>query len=396
MHGINTFGTNPPTRIVDNFLGSAYDVVKKVYLNLDWLKEVHDSEPINWLYENWELVNETVVENYEGLKSLVENTDDLLAVPDEVDKRFTEGTEAFTKQVETSAKELKEYAESAAYSYRYVSKSCVNYEEVPFGYLTPTSNVKVGDHVITVDGDIYDIASITKGASDASSTFTLGYKLTSIKGATGDKGEPGQDGADGSDGSNYSPDIKGLASQLHLYDNEKEGKSFLAMDTGMIYFKLSDTYGDWSEGHEFGRGPEGPEGPQGPEGPAGPTSYVGIAYTGSRKTITLEEDVKAYSPITLPDDETYLVGADSLRLSWNGLTLYNKIEYSEIGKDGESSNQFYLTFDVSKDDIIEAWIFEFTGDKDDTTLMTSINNLQTQINELQDNVVYDDTVVSSD
>lgn len=45
---------------------------------------------------------------------------------------------------------------------------------------------------------------------------------------------------------------------------------------GSIYFKNTDSSGDWSDGIPFGRGPRGDQGPTGIEGPDGPTGDQGI------------------------------------------------------------------------------------------------------------------------
>ena len=43
----------------------------------------------------------------------------------------------------------------------------------------------------------------------------------------------------------------------------------MAMDTGELFFKLSDASGDWSVGHPFGKGDKGDQGVQGLPGAPG-------------------------------------------------------------------------------------------------------------------------------
>ena len=50
----------------------------------------------------------------------------------------------------------------------------------------------------------------------------------------------------------------------------------LAIDTGQLFFKLSNTAGDWSAGAPFGRGEAGPAGAQGPAGVQGLQGLQGI------------------------------------------------------------------------------------------------------------------------
>jgi len=94
------------------------------------------------------------------------------------------------------------------------------------------------------------------------------------EGPTGPKGEDGEDGEDGVD---YAPDQVGPSSGRSAYDAELKNFSYLEDDTSLIFFKLSDTSGDWSTGLPFGEGPQGPQGPQGPPG-----EYTGVTiWTGA-------------------------------------------------------------------------------------------------------------------
>lgn len=64
-----------------------------------------------------------------------------------------------------------------------------------------------------------------------------GYN-TGVK-AIGEKGDP------------MKIDATGTTAELAQYDTEKKGFSFLDTDTGMVYFKNSDTSGDWSNPVKF-------------------------------------------------------------------------------------------------------------------------------------------------
>lgn len=91
-------------------------------------------------------------------------------------------------------------------------------------------------------------------------------------GKDGKDGAPGADGKDGErgpQGASFVADATGLISERKNYDGQSKGFSFLAMDEGKLYWKLSVTSGDWSDGFGFGQGPEGPRGPQGIQGERG-------------------------------------------------------------------------------------------------------------------------------
>lgn len=113
----------------------------------------------------------------------------------------------------------------------------------------------------------------------------------SLKGEKGDKGDAGPQGAEGPQGpegargpkgdagASFNADYKGALATRSIYDATAKGTSFLALDTGRLYWKLSDDSGDWSAGVDFGKGDKGDTGatgPQGPEGPQGPAGLPGV------------------------------------------------------------------------------------------------------------------------
>ena len=55
----------------------------------------------------------------------------------------------------------------------------------------------------------------------------------------------------GENGKNFQADVKDFRENLSNYDNELMGFSFIAIDESKIYFKLSNEYGDWSEGQSI-------------------------------------------------------------------------------------------------------------------------------------------------
>ena len=74
------------------------------------------------------------------------------------------------------------------------------------------------------------------------------------------KGEKGDKGDKGDRGDSFTINAVGLKASQGLYDNRPIDFSFLAIDEGKIYFKLSSATGDWSIGAPFGKGDKGDAG----------------------------------------------------------------------------------------------------------------------------------------
>lgn len=105
----------------------------------------------------------------------------------------TKATEATTKASEAakSAQAAAESAKTAAYAMRLTSVNMSASGTAAISSLTPQTNIKVGDTVVDPDGEVFSITAI------AGSTFTVGAKLASIKGAKGDQGDVGPKGETG-------------------------------------------------------------------------------------------------------------------------------------------------------------------------------------------------------
>lgn len=99
--------------------------------------------------------------------------------------------------------------------------------------------------------------------------------LTPKNGVDGKDGADGADGEVGPVGASFDADAKGVTSEKSLFDAQTKGFSFLDMEKGLLYWKLSDESGDWSDGFEFGQGPKGDEGPKGDKGDTGLTGAAG-------------------------------------------------------------------------------------------------------------------------
>lgn len=80
-------------------------------------------------------------------------------------------------------------------------------------------------------------------------------------------------GIKGDPGANFTPDARGLAAERSSFDSREKGFAFLDVESGNMYFKLSDEEGAWSQIVPF----RGERGPRGVTGPAGSVTV----YTGS-------------------------------------------------------------------------------------------------------------------
>lgn len=103
-------------------------------------------------------------------------------------------------------------------------------------------NVSVGTTITGVPGTA---ANVTYNPVTSKFTFVI------PKGDKGERGEP------------FNVNAVGLKASQSLYDSRPTGFSFLALDEGQIYFKLTATAGDWSLGSPFGKGETGDAGNDG-------------------------------------------------------------------------------------------------------------------------------------
>lgn len=96
------------------------------------------------------------------------------------------------------------------------------------------------------------------------------------EGPDGIQGAQGIQGVKGDVGASFNADARDLSANRVLYDNRLKGFSFLAIDTGLLSFKLSSVVGDWSAGFVFGKGEKGDQGLQGIQGQRGLQGLRGL------------------------------------------------------------------------------------------------------------------------
>lgn len=86
-------------------------------------------------------------------------------------------------------------------------------------------------------------------------------------------------GEKGDVGASFNANYKGLEVERVEFADQPRGFSFLAMDTGLLYFKLSNDPGDWSTGYEYGKGDPGEPGADGAPGAPGADGVDGTVVT---------------------------------------------------------------------------------------------------------------------
>lgn len=151
------------------------------------------------------------------------------------------------------------------------------YDAQPEGFTYYSSN---GDAGATTTSAVLFIMG-SGGVADWTGPFK--FEGTGPQGPAGATGATGPAGANGTNGTNFNPDAEGPYSERATYDAQPKGYSFLSLNgsaggntPAVLYFKLSNTSGDWGPPTPF-QGQQGVQGPQGPIGPAGPTGATGPA-----------------------------------------------------------------------------------------------------------------------
>jgi len=97
-----------------------------------------------------------------------------------------------------------------------------------------------------------------------------------LMGTQGIQGIQGIQGEKGERGASFDADARDAFSSRSLYDLQPKGFSFLSLDTGVMYFKLSGDAGDWSGAYTYGKGDTGATGAQGIQGAQGAQGIQGI------------------------------------------------------------------------------------------------------------------------
>ena len=148
-------------------------------------------------------------------------------------------------------------------------------------------NVSVGS---TITGAAGTNASVFYNPTDGKFTFVV------PQGVKGDRGEA------------FQVNAVGLIAGRSIYDGQVAGFSFLAIDEATIYFKLSNTSGDWSVGAPFGKGDKGDTGDTG-------NGITQITFTSTTDISGLAAQSGATDTYTITYSDTT---ADTIQV-YNGL-----------------------------------------------------------------------------
>lgn len=129
--------------------------------------------------------------------------------------------------------------------------------------------------LIQMDDGRLAVGVVNYDALDANTQDRL-KPIPGKDGRDGIDGKNGKDGAKGERGASFDANYRGLISERRLFDRNKKGFSFLAMDEGKLYFKLTDEEGNWSSGYTYGKGDKGDPGVNGIDGQDGAPGLPGV------------------------------------------------------------------------------------------------------------------------
>lgn len=129
--------------------------------------------------------------------------------------------------------------------------------------ITPNANIQAGDLLVDVDGDVFEVASVS------GTTVKVGEAASvNVRGPQGPKGDKGEDGT--------GVNIKGsVASSSTLPQTGEEGDAYVVTDTGNLWVWDADEGAFVDTGAQI----KGPKGDKGDTGTAA-TITVGTVNTG--------------------------------------------------------------------------------------------------------------------
>lgn len=229
------------------------------------------------------------------------NIDDVVTVGENIEDIITlaQGFNTIPAQVEELVEQAEEAAATAAFAYRYSATALTENASVSITSISPSDNIKAGDHVVDSTGAVFAITAVADGQC------TVGTKLTSLQGpqgitgAKGDKGDKGDTGAKGDTGVQGPQGVKGdpgdqgpqgiagvnaTITQVTASVDGSSGTPNVNVTLGgtesarTFKFEFTGLKGEKGDtGATGARGDTGPQGETGPQGPQGPKGDPGDA-----------------------------------------------------------------------------------------------------------------------
>lgn len=166
---------------------------------------------------------------------------------------------------------------------------------------TSKANSILGLTTQTATGAAGSSATVSYNPVDGKMTFSIPQGIQGIRGEA------------------FTVNSVGLATNKSLYDTQVKGFSFLAIDAGLVYFKLSNTSADWSIGAPFGKGDQGDIGLTG-------NGITGISFLSTTHASGLAGQSG---------------GTDTYKITTSNATTYNFLVYN--GYDGVLINDTTLS-----------------------------------------------------
>lgn len=149
------------------------------------------------------------------------------------------------EQAAAKAEEFAEIAKQAGFSYRY-SENATAGGTLSLANIVPDTLVKIGDHVMNADGEIFKVITVNSTSVVLSDVVT---QIVGPQGPTGDQGDPGQQGPVGA---TFTPAVS---------------------DTGVLSW--TNDKGLTNPASVNIKGPKGDKGDPGEQGAPGPTGAPG-------------------------------------------------------------------------------------------------------------------------
>ena len=184
------------------------------------------------------------------------------------------------------------------------------------GIATTQANIAIAE-VDKIEALTATAQTLVAGSS-ASASYSSGTGVLTLgipQGIKGDKGDP------------FTVNAIGNFADRSTYDAQPLGFSFLALDTGTLYFKLSNTSGDWSDGVPFGKGDTGDTG----------VSVTSIVFTST----TDVSGLAAQSGAT----DTYTINFSDA--STSTFTVYNGADSAVLTVAGRSGDVVLVEADIT-------------------------------------------------